>query len=51
MPYICYNCNQLSDESDLDYVSNRYGEFYKRERVCPFCHSNEIEPYENEEDF
>lgn len=40
--YICYNCNQLSDESDLDYVSNLYGEFYKRERVCPYCKSTDI---------
>lgn len=41
--YKCLNCNELLDEDELDYVSNRYGEYYKRERVCPYCKSNDIE--------
>lgn len=48
--YICNNCNRISDKDDLDYQDNLYGEFYKRESVCPYCHSNEIEPYEYEEE-
>lgn len=42
MDFICENCRALLNESELDYVSNKYGQFYKREMVCPKCRSAEI---------
>lgn len=42
MNFICENCRALVDESELVYESNKYGEFYKRERVCPNCYSTDI---------
>lgn len=45
----CYSCEAVIDESDLEYTDNLYGEFYRRERVCPYCHDNDFDFYEEEE--
>lgn len=45
----CYNCEAVFDEDELEYTNNLYGEFYKRERVCPYCHDNDFDICEEDD--
>ena len=47
----CYDCDAVFDEEDAETRSECVGEFwgspaYQNYAVCPFCHSEDIEEYE-----
>ena len=51
----CYDCGEVFEEEDADSRSECVGEFwgspaYDTIPICPFCHSDELEEYDEKED-
>ena len=55
MIYICENCKRVFTSEQAATRSERIGEFwgapaYQEVRICPDCHSDEIEEYTSNEE-